>query len=409
MRARVEHGDMREVLARLAGEGALFDSCVTDPPYHLSSIVKRFGGDEAAAPRSDGATGVYKRAAAGFMGQKWDGGEIAFRPETWRLVFDVLKPGSHLLAFGGTRTFHRMAVAIEDAGFEIRDTVMWLYGSGFPKSHNLAGAWQGWGTALKPAVEPIVLARKPLAGTVAENVAAYGTGALNIEGCRTDAADHGNYLRNCSGDRGHGGTRVQGSVGHTAFRQGGGAAGRGRWPANVVHDGSAEVDEAFPEASGAKGEVNESFAPKVGTSVFGDFGPRPRSVPRRDPGSAARFFYTAKAGEMDRVFTCSACGAHAVGRPACGCMVDGRPAPTKGHPTVKPVELMRWLCRLVTPPGGTVLDPFAGTGTTGVAALAEGFTALLIERETAYVADIRRRLDHVQGLDTALFRQAGRP
>ncbi len=227
-RVELHCGDCLEILPTLAENS--IDACVTDPPYHLTSIVKRFGTDNAA-PAQFGKDGAYARAAAGFMGRKWDGGDVAFRVETWREVYRVLKPGAHLIAFGGTRTFHRMACAIEDAGFEIRDQIQWLYGSGFPKSHDVskgidraAGAerevlgiagksgserscmagdfaggeylataaattaarqWEGWGTALKPACEPIVLARKPLSeSTVAANVLKWGTGALNIDGCR---------------------------------------------------------------------------------------------------------------------------------------------------------------------------------------------------------------------------------
>jgi len=236
---RLEHGDCLEVLPRLAAEGVRVDAVVTDPPYHLTSIVKRFGAPNAA-PAKD-RDGLYKRASRGFMGKTWDGGEVAFRPETWGSIAEVMRPGAHLVACGGTRTYHRLASAIEDAGFEIRDQIGWLFGSGFPKSLDVsksidktAGAerqivgprtdgryaypqqdirnghliggingghvqmierpatdaaerWQGWGTGLKPAWEPIVLARKPLIGTVAANVEAHGTGALNIDGCRIEA------------------------------------------------------------------------------------------------------------------------------------------------------------------------------------------------------------------------------
>jgi len=418
-RVRVEHGDSREVLKTLAAESV--DSCVCDPPYALVSIARRFGADGAAPARSGGATGVYARASAGFMGQKWDTGETAFDPAFWREVWRVLKPGAHVVAFGGARTYHRLAVAIEDAGFEIRDMfadlvasdaaaaafrdslndeqarqflrcieesrfggmLAWIYGSGFPKSHDVsrgidkaAGAqrrvvrerytarrinpgatnhrnggyakqtatftaaetapateaaaqWSGWGTALKPALEPIVLARKPLTGTVVETVLAHGTGAINVEGCRIDAPD--GVLRVAHFETGA-------RRGYDGGLKGGATAGFGdsRWPANVVHDGSDEVVEGFPEAgSGAA-------------------------------GSAARFFYSAKADAADR---------HG-----------------SKHPTVKPVDLMAWLVRLVTPKGGVVLDPFAGSGTTGIAAWREGCRAILIEREAEYVADIKRRL-----------------
>lgn len=368
MTVTVHHGNMLNVLQTLGG----FHACVTDPPYHLTSIVKRFGAENAAPARA-GKTGAYARASAGFMGQRWDGGDIAFRPETWRLVYDALLPGAHLVAFGAPRAYHRMACAIEDAGFEVRDSLMWLFGSGFPKSHNLDGDWQGWGTALKPAYEPIILARKPLVGTVAANVLAHGTGAINIDACRV-GEDGG--TKGCTAGPSNGilGDGLNGAFGQRVD-------GLGRWPANVVHDGSDEVVDAFPFATGQQRAVGPEFKPKTGTAVYGDYGPRQAVEPRNDAGSAARFFYTAKADAQDRLGS--------------------------KHPTVKPVDLMRWLVRLVTPQGGTVLDPFAGSGTTGMACLAEGFDAVLIEREAQYVADIRRRIAHVSGQDAPLF--AGAP
>lgn len=336
MAVRVEHGDCRKIMRSLASEGALFDACVTDPPYHLTSIVKRFGATNAA-PAKD-RDGLYRRASSGFMGKTWDGGDIAANPETWRFVYDLLKPGAHLLAFGGTRTYHRMVCAIEDAGFEIRDQMAWMYGSGFPKSHN---AGNGWGTALKPAWEPICVARKPLIGTVAENVLQYGTGAINVDGCRVGTSKDvpASPRRAAQG-------AAYGDLSNAAGDTSGFDPNVGRWPANVVHDGSDEVLEAF--------------------AAFGEKG-----------GSPSRFFYCAKASKKDR-------------------------AGSK-HPTVKPIALMRYLCRLVTPPGGTVLDPFAGSGTTLQAAQEEGFHAIGIEREAEYVADIKRRLARSTGADAPLF------
>ena len=359
-------GDCREVLRGLAD--ASIDSIVTDPPYALVSISKRFGKPGAAATK-DGD--VYSRASAGFMGQNWDTGETAFAAEFWAEALRVLKPGGHLVAFSGTRTYHRMVCAIEDAGFEIRDQLAWVYGSGFPKSHDVAKGldkasgiwrgratsandamagpnygrtpkgepvtdaavqWAGWGTALKPAWEPIVLARKPLSGTVAETVLDHGTGAINIDGCRVhaDDAQGGAY------------TIKRFKPGATLDREGGtwkpegdgplyqDEMKPGRWPANILHDGASATIAAFPDES-------------------------------------HRFFYSAKADANDRIGS--------------------------KHPTVKPVDVMQWLCRLVTPPGGTVLDPFAGTGTTGEAAFREGFQAVLVEREEAYQADIARRME----------------
>lgn len=439
MSVRIEHGDCLEVMARLREEGVLVDSIVTDAPYHLTSIVKRFGKDDSAPAKSNGQTGVYGRAAAGFMGQKWDGGDVAFRPETWRLAFDLLKPGGHMLVFGGTRTYHRLACAIEDAGFEIRDQIQWLYGSGFPKSHNVskgidkaagqkgslgdyrtpdhaikrkpgnerqhegyqrpwrddpeaedrslrryipatedAREWQGWGTALKPACEPIVLARKPLEGTVAANVLEHGTGALNIDGCRMgiDAEERDTIDRRSGRDDGKGNS-------HLAFAQRPDGETftshpQGRWPANVIHDGSEEVLEAFAvsgESYGSGGGMKDLrkgalFQGKTNPNITDHCG-------FGDTGTAARFFYSSKADASDRLGS--------------------------KHPTVKPVDLMAYLCRLITPPGGLVLDPFAGSGTTAMAALREGFDAILIEKEARFVADIRHRLAHVEGADTPLF------
>src|SRR5262245_50784707 len=289
-RVELHCGDCRDVLVHLPD--ASIDSCVTDPPYHLTSIVKRFGAPDAA-PAQFGSDGRFSRASAGFMGKQWDGGDVAFDPDTWRAVYRVLKPGGHLLAMGGTRTYHRLACAIEDAGFEIRDTIMWVYGSGFPKSHDVskgidrangatrdvvgravyaeghvqnsnesigyggsdpnvdrrlvtapatdaARQWDGWGTALKPACEPIVLARKPLSeGTVAANVLKHGTGAINIDACRVDGqAKLFGKPSESDGYRLH-------------KRNEKWTPNVGRWPANLIHDGSAEVVEAFPDRDGS--------------------------------------------------------------------------------------------------------------------------------------------------------------
>ena len=180
------NGDCIEEMQKLIDNGIQVDSVVTDPPYHLTSIVKRFGKEDSA-PAQFGTDGAYARASKGFMGKEWDGGDIAFRPETWELALKLLKPGGHLLAFSASRNYHRMAVAIEDAGFEIRDQMMWLYGSGFPKSLNIG---DGWGTALKPAHEPIVMARKELSEkSIKDNVLKYGTGGINIDDCRVEGND----------------------------------------------------------------------------------------------------------------------------------------------------------------------------------------------------------------------------
>jgi DNA modification methylase len=370
-------GDSREVLKSIPD--ASIDSVVCDPPYALVSIVKRFGALGAAAcVVPEGGSGAYARVSAGFMGKTWDTGETAFAAEFWAEVLRVLKPGGHLVASSGSRTVHRMVCAIEDAGFEIRDGLQWLYGSGFPKSHNvakklskqLAGPdlceqWEGWGTALKPAVEPICLARKPLDHdlTVAANVLRWRTGALNIDGCRVESgADH---AAKCASVVGLDSNRTGDVYGEWSGARTDSYSPDGRWPANIIHDGSDEVLAAFPNVkTGGPGitKKNSNSVVYEGVASSADRD----TVGYDDCGSAARFFYTAKADADDRLGS--------------------------KHPTVKPVDLMQWLCRLVTPKGGTVLDPFAGTGTTAEAAFREGFNSIIIEREPEYQADIRRRM-----------------
>lgn len=421
-RVRVMPGDCVATMRRLADAGDYVDSIVCDPPYHLTSIVKRFGAANAA-PAQHGTDGAFARASRGFMGQQWDGGDVAFRVETWAAAFDVLKPGGYLLAFSGTRTYHRMVCAIEDAGFEIRDQIGWLYGTGFPKSHDVAKAidkaagaereviapppytrgkatqsysdtrkvshdyqplpitapatdaareWDGWGTALKPAWEPVVVARKPLIGTVAENVLAHGTGAINVDACRIPGTGNKTFER-VAGDRDRTQYRT-GTIEGPAV-----ATDKGRFPANVIHDGSDEVIAAFPETAPAKAGV-----PRQGRSGNG-YGMTHTGAEYDDAGgSAARFFYSAKATAAER----------------------------RGskHPTVKPVALMAYLIRMVTRRGGTVLDPFAGTGTTGEGAYIEGVNAILCEQSPDYVEDIKRRMAAVtgQGPHSASARAAAR-
>ena len=345
----------QEVLSSLSPETV--DSIVCDPPYNLTAA--RPGGRSAAT------RGAVMR---GFMGLAWDATGIAYDPTLWRECLRVLKPGGHLLAFGGTRTAHRMVCAIEDAGFEIRDSILWIYGSGFPKSKNLAAEWEGWGSALKPACEPIVLARKPLAErTLEANVARFGTGALNIDACRVPAPE-GAVVRmahfESGAKRGFGGG-LKGGSRVSPQRQ-------GRWPANVIHDGSDEVLGHFPEAPGQLAPARNDGEPQ-GNSVYGALRHVTRQPePRADSGdavrsTAARFFYCAKASRADRG--------------------DGN-----SHPTVKPTALMAYLCRLVTPPGGTVLDPFMGSGSTGVAATREGFRFIGVEKEPSYFEIARGRM-----------------
>ena len=413
------HGDNREVLKELADNSV--DSIVTDPPYEL-----------------------------GFMGKSWDASGIAFNVEVWQECLRVLKPGGHLLAFSGSRTYHRMAVAIEDAGFEIRDQIMWIYGSGFPKSLNIAKSienkittgsaakngfhklegertgdgrigmydtveaqgfrkvnpdqlggftldattpeaqqWDGWGTALKPAHEPVVVARKPLIGTVAANVLTYGTGGLNIDGTRVAGEPVPiNKLEEWSGF----GQKIEPDYEQTMNTQ-------GRWPANVIHDGSDEVVELFPDTKGKVGMTKQASSRGLyeGGKSLGD---TKINDGINDSGSAARFFYCAKASKKDRNEGLD--GFEAVR------VHDGRQEGTVGgsnprnrsnnyrqnhHPTVKPTELMRYLCRLVTPPNGTVLDPFMGSGSTGKAAIYEGFNFVGIEMTDEYIPIAKARIE----------------
>lgn len=502
-------GDCLAVLDTLPENS--IDAVVTDPPYHLTTDKK--GGTGVASLNLKSPAG-RSRISTGFMGKSWDGGDIAFSPETWAKVLRVLKPGGHLVAFGGTRTYHRMTTAIEDAGFEIREMHAWVFGSGFPKSLDVsksiqksrrdedesrirvicrfvraamdaqglasremtqffdncnprlidhwaardsdsqpnlptaaqwatlkrvlslgseqdalfdyldrrrgehsdawnsakivgeyegdpggfsghrfssrdkfmrektaaAKQWSGWGTATKPAMEPVCLARKPLSEkTVAANVLKWGTGALHIDATRIETSGNrplvqsNRRLEHNTYGPGLGGSKA---VGETTL---------GRWPANFYHDGSDEVLELFPESKGQIADVSFSAPSPRTRNTYGkmsregeasaerrytengstNFAALPGQR-RNDSGSAARFYYQAKASKADRAGS--------------------------NHPTVKPVSLMRWLARLVTPPGGVILDPFAGTGTTGQAAVEEGFRVVLIEREEEYLADIRRRM-----------------
>jgi site-specific DNA-methyltransferase (adenine-specific) len=426
---RVLHGDCVELMRGMPD--CSVDAIVTDPPYELS-----------------------------FMGRRWDASGIAYSREMWGEALRVLKPGGHLLAFGGTRTYHRMACAIEDAGFEIRDSIHWVYGSGFPKSLNIgkaidkaAGAerevvgerkqrgrpkahddefqkntssspvelltasateeaarWEGWGTALKPAHEPIVVARKPLAGTVAGNVLQWGTGGLNIDGCRV-GTDGGTFnsreaLPSPNGIYGDGLTG-----GKTL------TLNAGRWPANVVFDRTA--GQALDQQSG---EVGSLVTGKTGNRRGGNSkhsvglnGPKNAPDGYGDSGGASRFFTQADFGPDDWPFVYQAkpsrkernAGLHGLPEQQIRRHSGGEYAHNSGstessknggssnnhHPTVKPVALMRHLVRLVTPPGGTVLDPFAGSGTTLVAAILEGFNAVGCEMTDEYLPIIAGRVE----------------
>jgi site-specific DNA-methyltransferase (adenine-specific) len=315
----LHHGNCLDILRTMPD--CSVDAVVTDPPYGLS-----------------------------FMAKKWDYDVPS--TEIWAECLRVLKPGGYLLAFAGTRTQHRMAVRIEDAGFEIRDMLAWMYGSGFPKSHNLDGEHQGWGTALKPAMEPITMARKPFKATVAQNVQEWGTGAINIDGCRIELTGEEDLTEIHKSNKSTFSANAKDWT-TTKYKH------EGRWPANVMHDGSAEILQGM--------------------------------------GEAARFFYTPKACKDDRDDGCEMMDAKQYSH-------DGREARNETayqrndsqarnfHPTVKPTDLMRYLCRMVTPTGGIVLDPFTGSGSTGRGAVLEGFRFIGCEMDADYIEIAKARI-----------------
>ena len=376
------NGDCIEEMQKLIDDGVQVDSVVTDPPYHLTSIVKRFGKEDSA-PAQFGTDGAYARASKGFMGKEWDGGDIAFRPETWELALKLLKPGGHLLAFSASRNYHRMAVAIEDAGFEIRDQMMWLYGSGFPKSLNVG---DGWGSALKPAHEPIVMARKQLSEkSIRDNVLKHGTGAINIDGCRIEGNDAKYPDTNPD-------FRDQGKKSKEAI-------GIDKLSFGQVQN--AERKKVVRKSRSADGVwTNENSGMKAEGTEFADADPRGRYPANMMHGGLetewARYFYCPKVSKSERNNGLDDFETKKMG------MSGGAQSKGEGydkgqgiglnrvierkntHPTVKPVELMKYLCRLVTPKGGTVLDPFMGSGSTGMAAKDEGFDFIGIEKEKEY-------------------------
>ena len=360
----LHQGDCLEVLRAFSDNS--IDSIVTDPPYGLSKEP-----DMAEVLRHWLAGDDYQHKGGGFMGKTWD--SFVPGPSIWRECLRVLKPGGHLLAFFGSRTYDMGTLAIRLAGFQIRDMGGWLFGSGFPKSHNLEGDWEGWGSALKPAHEPIVFARKPLAKgmTLAANVLAHGTGALNIDGCRV-AGEKPATTRGAGGQNGrYGPILAQGRIEDD---------GKGRWPANLIHDGSDEVVELFPANAGAIAPVKGTEASVA--SIGNVTGKRAR-VPgefHADSGSAARFFYCAKASRKDRNEGLDDPGAQFKHGTTLR-QIENADLKGNTHPTVKPTDLMAYLCRLVTPPGGVVLDPFMGSGSTGKAAMREGFRFIGCERD----------------------------
>lgn len=396
------HGDLFDVLPTLDAES--IDACATDPPYGLNFMGKEWDrfGVEVAGGIAMTAGGVNPKAGATGRAHSHglanhDGVAFQMWCKTWaREVYRVLKPGAHLVAFGGTRTFHRLTCALEDAGFEIRDCLSWLYGSGFPKSLNVG---EGRGTALKPGWEPIVLARKPLAGTVAANVTKHGTGALNIEACRIDGGERTHIVSQNKG------------LPRNAYSDGGGSynAGTfdlGRWPANVLLD--EEAAALLDAQSGELASGDLDFARHADSSSRQTYGGFPNGDQRTgkfggDAGGASRFYYVAKPSREERDMGCDRLPLKT------NCDISGRSpegaglhSPRAGalrvnggrnsHPTVKPIELMRWLVRLVTPPGGTVLDPFLGSGTTACACVYEQREYIGVEREAEYVEIAKARI-----------------
>ncbi len=428
------------------------DAIVTDPPYEL-----------------------------GFMGKSWDSSGIAFQKSTWEKCFEVLKPGGYILAFGGSRTFHRIACAIEDAGFEIRDTIMYLYGSGFPKSMNIGLAidkkmgveskvvgvgrsgkpethtnslnlvnnpfggeyeikeaqneWNGWGTQLKPSYEPIVVARKPCEGSIVDNVLKYGVGGINIDECRVgneertipvnaeeiEIKQNGTHMDSLHKNQQH--ERVA-----TTF---------GRFPANVIHDGSEEAISGFPTSEHPNGSItNPNLKNSLGNNgIYGKYSEKqPLWDAYQDSGSAARYFYCAKTSKFDREEgleelegkkrfqqgnysqspVCSVCGKTFNGtndHSLCGehTMIykskEDNTVVKNNHPTVKPCELMRYLIRLVSPKGATILDPFNGSGSTGKAAMLENkefgknYKYIGIELTEEYLPIAKARIEYICNTD----------
>ena len=358
-------------------------ACVSDPPYLL-----------------------------GFMGKSWDKGDVSSNPETWKAVSDALLPGAHLVAFTGTRTYHRIACAVEDAGFEARDMLGWLYGSGFPKSMDVskaidkalgaerelvkpksvinhqrdlgnrrpymddpdhmtvsdvpasaAAAWSGWGTALKPSFEPAVFDRKPLSEkTVAANVLKHGCGGVNVDACRIEHGEAAKFTTRTAPRyvSSYNGGKVGGVQSDVA-----GADPAGRWPANIMHSGEDEVLALFPHTKSGSRNAG-AYGADQDRNSYGAFSGAERKAFEGSEGSAARFFYCAKVSPKERG--------------------DSK------HPTMKPIALMEWLCKLVTPPGGQIVDPFMGSGSTGVAAVRNGFKFVGIEKDPESFATAVKRI-----------------
>ena len=477
---------------KLLNENSI-DAVVTDPPYHLSDPRNATRGYPARNKEGewDNEGRIRAQGGKGFMGMKWDGGDISFNVDLWREVMRVIKPGGHLLSFGGSRTYHRMAVAVEDAGFEIRDMINWLYGSGFPKSLNISKAidstkgaerevigkgygksyvtqnrinkergfrpndyyednegefditvpsspeakeWSGFGTALKPAHEPIVLARKPLSeNTVTENVLKWGTGGLNIDGCRIatkdDLAKNYSSVRKSDDVMGERGYKIGFRQGKDSIANATESTALGRFPANLIHDGSDEVEEVFAKA----GESKSSPVGFKGVAWKHSGNTKDKRTHLEyqrefnDSGSASRFFYTAKADKEERDMGLSIVptnGKRATpmagrGQGGLKCKIcnkwknSGNPCTCKKpdfeevkfnskanlniHPTVKPLELMRYLVKLVTREEQLVLDPFIGSGTTAIACRRINRHFIGFEISQEYVDIANKRLKTIPG------------
>ena len=453
---KIYHGNNLDILKTF--EDNSIDSIVTDPPYGLGKEP-----DALEVLQSWITVGYHEIKGKGFMGKEWDA--FVPQPNFWRECLRVLKPGGHLLSFAGTRTYDWVVMGLRIAGFEIRDQIAWVYGSGFPKSLDVSKAidkmmgaerevvgsykvggnaaqstkekggtyasntnsigvkpidvnitapstdeakqWQGWGTSLKPALEPIVMARKPLDGTVAQNVLKYGVGGINIDGCRIATDDD---WKRTEQETNTAQEYQRKNKSMYAQKNEGGMHDNGRFPANFIHDGSDEVVSLFP-STGQGGSITKTY--EDNSPLYGDYGVKPPFESYGDSGSAARFFYTAKAsqternwglGEFDEKYTASAefrpnhmekALNGESGNPY------GRWQPKKNiHPTVKPIDLMRYLVRLVTPKNGICLDPFMGSGTTAVACKMEGFNYVGCELMEEYVKIAEARIEGVVVYDS---------
>lgn len=409
------------------------DSIVTDPPYGLTSITKRLG-KENSAPAKCGKDGAFARLSKGFMGEEWDGSGIEYNVEAWKNCFKVLKPGGYLLAFGGSRTYHKIANAIEEAGFEIRDCIMWIYGSGFPKSMNiskgiearekygkantvakrlieqscegeeykikqtnngamgkvieatrkhyipttdLATRWQGWGTCLKPAYEPIIVARKPFQGSLIDNILLNNVGGLNIDGCRVPVKKGEYDIRHYTNEDCFQNKKTKTSKFKVESQP------NGRFPSNLIltynEDDYMEVCSGFPNGK-KNGNITKRY--KINNQVYGKYGDCNTFNAYDDVGNASRYFYCAKASKKDRDegLDCLDNKVKVFNGKSANSSTNMKDVEKRfttvcknTHPTVKPTTLMQYLIRLVTPKDGIILDPFLGSGSTGKAAMYENF------------------------------------